>query len=272
MSKLFFDAFQNLKLNSNLQSLLEEVEITKMSSNSKRDFIRIYLNSTRLIEKRDIYSIEEEIKKQLFPNTAITIKIIESFQLSEQYTPSKLMKAYRESILEELKEYSMLEYNLFLMANYEFEEEKLLKLKLENSVVSISKADELVRILDKIFNDRCGFKIIVNVEYEEPKVSKARKMSEKKIEQEIALIVSQSSIVQTNNNEGIETYDSNERKEEREEDKKIQKSDQKQREKKTFTDKKNYNKNGKGQKKKSEKPEVTKGRENDQEETSTEMT
>ncbi|MFA9375402.1 MAG: PolC-type DNA polymerase III [Lachnotalea sp.] len=270
MGKLFFEAFQNLKLNSNLQSLMEEVEITKISSNTKRDFIRVYLISKRLIEKKEIFEIEKEIKNQLFPTAKLKIKILETFQLSEQYTPTKLMKAYRSSVLDELREYSMLEYNLFNMAKWEFENEKILNLKLENSVVAMSKSEELIRILDKIFNERCGFKIQVNVEFEEPKSSKARKMSEKKIEQEIALIVSQSSINPSDNSEEYEQTNDGQNdsyeKSIQQDTNKPKQSVQKPKETKSAFEKKNYNKGGYSQYKKSENPDVIYGRDFEEEE------
>jgi DNA polymerase-3 subunit alpha (Gram-positive type) len=271
MNKLFFEVFQNLQLNNSLQSLMEEAQISKISSNSQRDFIRVYLNSKRLIEKKDIYGIEREIKKQLFPNANITIKIIETFQLSGQYTPSRLMDAYRSSILDELKEVSMLEYNLFNMAKYEFDGEKALKLKLENSIVAMSKTDELVRILDKIFNERCGFKVLIDVEYEEPKSSKARAMSEKKIEQEIAFIVSQCSVVKENNDDEMgQNPDITEQEAAKGSTKEAMKTEpvQKPKEVKPAPEKKTFNKGGYGQYKKSDNPDVIYGRDFDEEEIS----
>ena len=43
----------------------------------------------------------------------IAVKIQEKFRLSSQYTPEKLLEVYRESILQELSEYSHLLYNMF---------------------------------------------------------------------------------------------------------------------------------------------------------------
>lgn len=260
MGKLFFDAFSNLKLNHDLQSLMEEVEITKISSNSKRDFIRVYMKSRRLIEKRDIFGIEQEIKNQLFPKNEITIKVLESFQLSEQYTPSKLMVAYRGSILDELKEYSMLEYNLFHMSKYKFVNEEILIITLEDTVVAKSKSHELIRILDKIFNERCGFKIKIDVEYEEPKSSKARAMSEKKIEQEIAFIVSQCSIKRDDEEFSQEEQSIQDDSFVAEKETKIEKPIKKQKESKPSFEKKPYQKGGYGQFKKSDNPNVIYGR------------
>ena len=99
MSKLFFDVFPDLKVTSEMERLLSEVEVTKVSSNRQRNHLRVYLLSSRLIEKNHIFRLEKDIKKQLFPNHPLSIKIIEKFQLSGQFNPQKLMLVYKDSVL-----------------------------------------------------------------------------------------------------------------------------------------------------------------------------
>ena len=90
MSKLFFDVFPDLRVPSEMEHLLAEVEVTKVSTNRQRDRLRVYLLSSRLIEKNRIFRLEKDIKKQLFPNHELSVKIIEKFRLSGQYNPQKL--------------------------------------------------------------------------------------------------------------------------------------------------------------------------------------
>ena len=84
---------------------MSEVEVTKVSANRQKDRLRVYLLSKRLINKTNIFRLESDIQKQLFPSHGITIKIIEKFQLSGQYNPRKLVDAYKDSILEEFRAY-----------------------------------------------------------------------------------------------------------------------------------------------------------------------
>ena len=49
-----------------MKMLLAEVEVTKVASNSARDFIRVHIFSRHLIKKRRIYELEKMIKEQLF--------------------------------------------------------------------------------------------------------------------------------------------------------------------------------------------------------------
>lgn len=103
MTKMFFDVFPTLEVNGDMKKLLSETEVTKVGMNHEKDHIRIYLNGTRLIHKKNIYQLEKNIHDQIFKNRHMDVKVIEKYQLSEQYTAEKLMDLYKDSILEELK-------------------------------------------------------------------------------------------------------------------------------------------------------------------------
>ena len=134
--------------------------------------MRIYLSSERLIQKDDIFTVEGEIKKQLFAGCNITIKIHEKYRLSSQYNPEKLMEIYRDSILLELQEYSHLLYSMFKNAELSFPEEGRLNLRIEDTVLARTKSDELTRILEKVFFERCGLPVNVFVEYREARTGR----------------------------------------------------------------------------------------------------
>ncbi len=189
MTKAFLEVFPTLKLPAELKELLEEVQVLRISSTKQRDFLRIYIESRRLIEKEKIVRIEQEIKKQLFPANYITIKIYERFLLSGQYTPKKLFAAYRESILYELKEYSPVLYMMLKKADVQFPEENKVLLTLEDTVTVKMKAEELLNILEKIFHERCGFPVLVQAAYEE-KQKKEHEEDDIKIARQVAEIVS----------------------------------------------------------------------------------
>ena len=126
MSKAFFEVFPTLKLDTGLHDLFENVTVEKVTSTKRKDFLRVYIASDHLIYKEDIFRVEREIGKQFFTNMPIIVKFYEHFTLSSQYDPEKLMDAYRESILLELKEASPVEYSLFRRADVSFSADKLL--------------------------------------------------------------------------------------------------------------------------------------------------
>ncbi len=137
----------------------------RVSATKRKDILRIYLYSTRLILKEDIWRTESEIKRQLFPNADMVVKIQERFELSSQYTPENLMAAYRDSILEELRDYSHVEYNAFKQAEIAYPGKDRMVLTLEDTVINRSKEPELVRVLEKILVERCGFSVKLETEY-----------------------------------------------------------------------------------------------------------
>ncbi len=202
MTKKFLEVFPNLHITEELRELLNLVEVEKVTSTRDRSSIRIYLLSPRLIHKQNIYGLEKGIKEQLFPSKRLTVKIIERFRLSEQYTPQKLLKAYRDSLLMELKNYSIIEYNMFRKAEYQFPERDLLKMTVEDTIVTHEKAGELKRVLEKIFFERCGLPLEVQYEYVPPKVNGLAKQKELQMQREVEEIVSRTSLrVRSSNGE-----------------------------------------------------------------------
>ncbi|MBE7721536.1 MAG: PolC-type DNA polymerase III [Lacrimispora celerecrescens] len=194
MAKRFLEVFPGLHITDELRELLNLVEVEKVTLGRDRGSIRIYLLSQRLIHKQNIYALEKGIKDQLFPSKRLTIKIIERFRLSGQYTPQKLLKAYRESLLTELKNYSIIEYNMFRKAEYRFPEPDLLKMTVEDTIVTHEKAGDLKRILEKIFHERCGMPVEVQYEYVAPKENELAKQKELQMQREVEEIVSRTSL------------------------------------------------------------------------------
>lgn len=172
MAKAFFEVFPGLKLDSKLKSLLEQTRIERVTATKQKDFVRVYLTSERLIQKDTIFTVEKEIKKQLFSGCNITIKIYEKYCLSSQYNPEKLLEVYRDSILLELQEYSHLMYSMFKNAQVLFPEEGRMNLCIEDTVLARTKSEELTRILEKIFFERCGLPVNVFVEYREARTGR----------------------------------------------------------------------------------------------------
>ena len=194
MSKTFLEVFPTLKVDTETQRLLEKAEVTRVSANHDRSHIRIYLSAERLIFKKKIWYLEKEIKKQLFPSKDIQIKIIEKFTLSEQYNAQTLMQVYKDSILEELNAYSVLEYNLLRTAELDFTDSDRLHLTMDDTIIAKTRGEEIVEFLEKVVCERCGLNLAISVEYREPKESKHRKNSNEQIRQQVKAIMARTNI------------------------------------------------------------------------------
>ena len=189
MEKEFFDVFPNLKLKQELSELLEEVIVTKVACNSAKTCVRIYLKSDRWIHKKHIFSLEEQIQRQCFPGLEVSVKVIEKFHLSRQYTPKNFLDTYRSSMELELRNYNMLEYNLFKQAQITFPEDDCLNMALPDSVISRQKSEILIEYLHKVFCERCGMDLKVSLDYVQTEESRYRKNAAIQIRQEVANVL-----------------------------------------------------------------------------------
>ena len=190
MSKPFFEVFPNLQLHTDIHDLMGQTEVERVSATKRRDFLRVYLKSTRLIQKADIWTAEQEIKKQLFPDANLTVKIYEKFELSSQYNPEKLMDIYKESILEEFREYSHIQYNALKTARIEYPADNEMLITMEDTVLNRSMEGEILQILEKILVERCGFSVKLHAAYVEKEVGRFKEEEEAKIRMKVDAIYS----------------------------------------------------------------------------------
>ena len=188
MGKQFFEVFPKLKLDQKNQDLFEQTEIEKVTTTKSRELIRVTFLSRHLIQKENVLKVENEIKKQFFQDYTVRVKLYERFQLSGQYTPEKLMELYRDSILLELKNYSPVEYNIFKGADISYPDEREIHLTIDDTVPARSRKDELIRILQKILNERCGFAVHITAVYKAKKTGKYKEEDELQIARQVAEI------------------------------------------------------------------------------------
>ena len=185
MAKGFLEVFPDLHMTTEMEELLKLVDVERVSSTRDRSSIRIYIVSQRLIHKKNIYDLEKGIREQLFPGKKLTIKIVEKYRLSGQYTPQKLFQVYKDSLLMELKHYSIIEYNILRRAECTFPQENILRMTVEDNAVFREKTSELKRILEKVFHERCGLPIDVIYEYIPVKENQESQQREAQIQREI---------------------------------------------------------------------------------------
>lgn len=66
MSKAFREAFPTLKLEEELEGLLDTTEVTKISANHEHTHIRIYLRAKRLIFKKTYGNLKKRLPNRFF--------------------------------------------------------------------------------------------------------------------------------------------------------------------------------------------------------------
>ena len=103
MEKMFYEVFGKLELIGKIKEIFQNVVVTKVSSNARRDIIKVYIESKCIIQRREIVVVEREIKKQLFANVPLNVVIVEKFKLDDTVTAKQLLEKYYDSIILELK-------------------------------------------------------------------------------------------------------------------------------------------------------------------------
>ena len=161
-SKRFFEVFDGIKVDAELLELFSDIMVKRIVNNRAKSSIRIYIESNRLIHKSDIYKIEKAVASMF--NDRLSVKIIEHYNLSSQYNSENLFNMYKDSIMLE------------------------------------EKSSELKRILEKIFNERCGITTEVRYNFEEVTELKYEKINELKMQQEVASIISNIKSSKSNKN------------------------------------------------------------------------
>lgn len=186
--KAFFYVFPTLKVEDDIQILFADVEVKKITTNSRRDFLHVHIYSRHLIQKKQIWQMERRIKDQLFGKVAVDVRIEEEYALSGQYTPESLINEYRESIILELKESSILAANMFAQAQIRFDEGNVVCLELLDTIVSEGRKEEILAHLKHIFEHRFHIQADIRVTYREPVGSGNREYDEQRVQQEINAI------------------------------------------------------------------------------------
>jgi len=172
---LFFEAFDQLKADQELQKLFQNIEVLKVQASKKSPNLYICMQSPHLISRFYLRKMEELMNRQLFIHTGNLAILKPQFILSAQYNLATLYPLYRDTILEELKEQSIVTYHIFKDAQIDIEDLKM-TIHITDSYVVSQKMLKLKDILETMFQERFDYTVHVTLELIES--------SENKIEHE----------------------------------------------------------------------------------------
>lgn len=188
-SKKFFEALPDLKLNNELYEIFEDVVVTRITANRDKTKLRIYIESSRLINKPAIFAVENEIARQLKTGKKISIQLVEKYHLSKQYTAENLFEIYRESIRVELAAKSTLIATMFKKATVNFLSEEAMEINLETNIITDARMDTLKSTIENIYHDRFGMPLKVIIRKYEPVKDKYKEQNERKLRNEVEILM-----------------------------------------------------------------------------------
>ncbi|MBR6003562.1 MAG: PHP domain-containing protein, partial [Lachnospiraceae bacterium] len=174
--KAFLEVFKTLDLKKGLREIFDDVMVSKVSSNKQKDVLKIYIQSTHIIPKKDIYAVIKEIKKQLFESSLIDIRIIEEYRLPENYTVKLIMDEYMESIYHELSENNKVLESVVKKAKISEVDSNHVEISLPDTKIIKDRESEILTYLNKAICERFNISAVFTVAYyhEETKDIKQR--------------------------------------------------------------------------------------------------
>ncbi len=191
MAKTFAEVFPKVKLNTDLSAFLEHATVERVTTNRARSEVRVGICFDRLMPREQVKDLARELARQVFAEQKATVRIEETYHLPAQYSMEDLRKAYWPSVLEEFHDFNILEYNLLRRATTECPNENSLVVTLEESVIAHQKEEEIFRILDRIFNERCGMQTAVSIRFAERDDTARREKTEERLQREAGKILRQ---------------------------------------------------------------------------------
>lgn len=165
---LFFDAFDQLQVKKDIRELFQTVDVKRVLMSKSTCSVKIFIESDHLLTYNVRRKVEYELRIQLLGKAVRSVQLMESYQLSSQYTPEKIMPMYFDSILAELREDSILYYNVLKQAEFSFTPDTV-KITVEDTFMARKQVAHIKEKLDEIYQDRFSFSVSVLFDFVEPK-------------------------------------------------------------------------------------------------------
>ena len=185
--KLFRDVFPGLKLDKNLDELLGQTEIQKITMFKGEKKMVISILSKNLIAKELIFAAEEQMTQFIFGDSGEKCIIDEHYELSKQYNLTQLSNIYKDSFLEEIKRISYVDYRILKRGEWYYHD-NIVTLALEDTSLARSHSDKIKQYLVETYRDRFGMEVSVGFDFTEDQKSSLRAANELRLKQELMAI------------------------------------------------------------------------------------
>ncbi|MDO5156915.1 MAG: PolC-type DNA polymerase III [Eubacteriales bacterium] len=187
--KNFFEVFPGFSCDADLKDLFSQVVVTKATMMKSEKTLKFHILSKILIEKRDIYAVEDALSDFIFQKN-MRVKFIEKYDLSNQYNIKTLTDTYKESLLFELQTESSILFRLVKNAEW-YINENIINLTLDDTFLAKTRSIDIKKYLESVYRERFGFEIQVGFDFTEEQKDAIRKANEHKLNLQIQQIMDQ---------------------------------------------------------------------------------
>lgn len=168
MSKLFFDVFKDLSIESTIRPVLDDAVIERIAENRSGTSMRLYLTLKTIVPKNNIKNLEKKISDQYFHKT-VNVNIVERFEIDSPVRPEDFYEKYRDSMLLELYSSDRVLYQLFKDTEITFPSDEKAVVSLPSKSAGEFYEDRLNEYLINVFEKRGGEQVSFDFEYHAPK-------------------------------------------------------------------------------------------------------
>lgn len=167
---LFFEVFEGLRnIPKGISDIFQEVLVEKVVLSKAKAILKIYIKSNHIISVKKIRTMEYQLHKQLF--SCYSVNIYERYNLSEQYTPNKLMDMYKDSLLEELRQNNILGYNILNNSKIDCKDNQFF-FNVEDNFIYKNVCGEFSNYITDVFSNKFGCDINIKYKFYKPKDEK----------------------------------------------------------------------------------------------------
>ena len=149
---VFSEVFSDVPVEKDLFDIFSDLKVDYNLSPAKKLF-RLFIKGDRLIRKERIFELEDELEKKAFSDMDLKVKVIEEYDLPENYTPEYVIENYYDSILLELFRYDRIIHTVMKDVKPEIKDGVLL-LALPDIFTAHENEIRIREIFEKIFNER----------------------------------------------------------------------------------------------------------------------
>ena len=181
------EVFPGLVLPDKLNGLLASAEVTDVWFSKGKHKLFVMLDIDHIVDKADIYRLEDAISGHVFPRRDGAAIVMEQFSLPVQYDPEKLTQIYKDSFLLEMRKRSHIAYRILKRGEWFFHD-RILTLALEDTTLARSQSPAIKDYLEETFLVRFGLEVTVGFDFTEEQKTSLRKANEERLAMAVAEI------------------------------------------------------------------------------------
>ncbi|MCR5587520.1 MAG: hypothetical protein K6F77_08305, partial [Lachnospiraceae bacterium] len=162
MDKCILEVFNGLNLTDRQKKIFADVRVHELLASTKKRTLTVKTVCNHIVEYREVIVLRNKLQ-DLFKDKDFKIIIEESFNLSDTYTPEIFVKEYKQSIYDNIKDISVVDFSILESSDVKVKDSQI-EIQCENTKLNCLKVEELSKAIEKIIRDKSGFDMSVKVE------------------------------------------------------------------------------------------------------------